>query len=340
MGSSEAEQSLVDRGHAAPLAADLEERSVLEEKLCCTRLELQKTLAVSADADETMWRLAAAARRVAQERDEARNHRNALLAQLQLQAARRNVNAGQKMMMAVSGGPGPSAHSRARPIATPNALFGPAAGYGRAPFDGLTTVIRAQQQQQQQQQYYARAGGGYYCFASSSSSSSYHGGFSGLGYRQGCSLRIGTPAAAAAAGSFHVDLGSSSQQLESFDPDMFLVDAAAESPRDVVVAPDVGSGAEDQELVGESSGGELGLVAAQMLRMRKGKAAAQAVRERDVESAAGPLARPDVADAGENEVGGESLAEECCGGAGAGAGAGGSLADVVSSAGKNRRHTS
>ncbi|KAM3314113.1 hypothetical protein ACQJBY_033148 [Aegilops geniculata] len=150
MGNSGVEQSLAGKGKSAPLAGqDEEERSALEEKLYCTRLELHKTRAVSADADETICRLAAAARRMAQERDEAWNQRNALLAELH---ARRNA----QMMMALAAGP-------PRSFAGYNgraAFFAPAAA--AAPFGRMPTPM---------QQMYARAAGASYCFASSSSSS-------------------------------------------------------------------------------------------------------------------------------------------------------------------------
>uniref|UniRef100_A0A8I6Y7Y7 Uncharacterized protein n=1 Tax=Hordeum vulgare subsp. vulgare TaxID=112509 RepID=A0A8I6Y7Y7_HORVV len=151
MGNSGAEQSLVGKGKSAPLAAqDEEERSALEEKLYCTRLELHKTRAVSADADETICRLAAAARRMAQERDEAWNQRNALLAELH---ARRNA----QMMMALAAGPPRSFAGYSGRAA----FFAPAAA--APPFGRMPTPM---------QQMYARAAGASYCFASSTSSSS------------------------------------------------------------------------------------------------------------------------------------------------------------------------
>ncbi|KAF7042131.1 hypothetical protein CFC21_051813 [Triticum aestivum] len=148
MGNSGVEQSLAGKGKSAPLAGqDEEERSALEEKLYCTRLELHKTRAVSADADETICRLAAAARRMAQERDEAWNQRNALLAELH---ARRNA---QMMMALAAGPPRPFAGYNGRP-----AFFAPAAA-AAAPFGRMPTPM---------QQMYARAAGASYCFASSS----------------------------------------------------------------------------------------------------------------------------------------------------------------------------
>ncbi|XBH56802.1 hypothetical protein VPH35_078540 [Triticum aestivum] len=156
MGNSGVEQSLAGKGKSAPLAAqDEEERSALEEKLYCTRLELHKTRAVSADADETICRLAAAARRMAQERDEAWNQRNALLADLH---ARRNA----QMMMALAAGP-------PRSFAGYNgraAFFAPAAA--AAPFGRMPTPM---------QQMYARAAGASYCFASSSAAPAGNGLF-------------------------------------------------------------------------------------------------------------------------------------------------------------------
>jgi hypothetical protein len=105
---------------------------------------------VSADADETICRLAAVARRVKQERDEAYVKRNALMAELQ---ARRNA---QAMMAALASGP-------------PGAAFSPSSCYANrafvfpAPFGRPTTT---------QEQYYARATGASYCNASSSSRTS------------------------------------------------------------------------------------------------------------------------------------------------------------------------
>jgi hypothetical protein len=74
----------------------LQDHDVLQARLYCTRLELQKTLALSAYADETICRLAVVACRVKQERDEAYMKRNALLSELQ---ARTNAH----VMMAVEG---------------------------------------------------------------------------------------------------------------------------------------------------------------------------------------------------------------------------------------------
>ncbi|TVU47517.1 hypothetical protein EJB05_07121 [Eragrostis curvula] len=56
------------------------ERAVLEEQLYWARLERQKFVAMSAEADETIWNLAALARRTMQERDEARNQARMILA--------------------------------------------------------------------------------------------------------------------------------------------------------------------------------------------------------------------------------------------------------------------
>jgi hypothetical protein len=74
----------------------LQYHDVLQARLYCTRLELQKTLALSAYADETICRLAVVACRVKQERDEAYMKRNALLAELQ-------ERANAQVMMAVEG---------------------------------------------------------------------------------------------------------------------------------------------------------------------------------------------------------------------------------------------
>ncbi|KAM0887607.1 hypothetical protein ACQ4PT_028905 [Festuca glaucescens] len=124
----------------------MQDPSVLQERLYCTRLELQKTLALSADADETICRLAAVARRVKQERDEAYVKRNSLMAELQ---ARRNA---QVMMAALASGP-------------PAAAFAPSGCYGSralVPFGRVTA----------QEQYHARAAGVSYYYASSSSRTS------------------------------------------------------------------------------------------------------------------------------------------------------------------------
>jgi len=60
----------------------------LEEELGWARLEWQKTLDLSAEADDAIWHLASLARRRMQERDEARNQARMLLADLQARNAR------------------------------------------------------------------------------------------------------------------------------------------------------------------------------------------------------------------------------------------------------------
>lgn len=258
MGKSRAE-----KGKAAPPSDDEEEdRHVLQEKLYCTRLELQKMLALSADADETICRLAAVARRVKQERDEAYVKRNALMAELQ---ARRNA---QVMMTALAPGP-------------PAAAFAASSCYGNrtlvvpVPFGRVTT----------QEQYYARAAGVSYCYASSSSGQ------------------------------------------DSFNPDMFLVDAAEGNSVARAKTTATGSGAPGMAGKKKSSGSELGLVAEQIFRLSRKKA--------EVAEAEAPVQDDDDAgtsaadsESTEDEVGGSvDEKEECCGGGGC---------SLVSSAGKKR----
>ncbi|XP_040378755.1 uncharacterized protein LOC107303900 [Oryza brachyantha] len=90
------EQSLVDdKTFASP--TDLEERKCLEEKIYWTRLELQRTRSLSADADETICKLTAAARRAMQERDELRNQGEILLAELQARRKAHTMLAGRDL---------------------------------------------------------------------------------------------------------------------------------------------------------------------------------------------------------------------------------------------------
>ena len=70
----------------------LQGRGVLEEELSWARLERQKVLALSAEADEAIWHLAALARRTMQERDEARNQARMLLAGFQARNAQTMIS--------------------------------------------------------------------------------------------------------------------------------------------------------------------------------------------------------------------------------------------------------
>ncbi|CAM0872565.1 unnamed protein product [Alopecurus aequalis] len=258
MGNSGVDRRLVkEEGKAA---GQEEDRSVIKEKLNCTRLELQKTLALSADADDTLCGLGSALRRVAQEREEAFRQRNALLAELQ---ARRNA---QAMMAALASGGSPAAaafscHSNQSFV---------------VPFGRMTA----------QEQYYARAAGVSYCFASS--------------------------------------LSRTSGQ-DSFDPDMFLVDAAEGDSAAPATATVSGvPGVEGKK----SSGSELGLVAEQILGLprMKGEAVEAPVHDDDD----GTSVEEASADSESTEVDDENF----CGGGG------GSLADVVSAAGKKQSDAS
>jgi hypothetical protein len=66
----------------------LQERAVLEEELYWARLERQKFLSLSAEADETIWNPAALARKTMQERDEATNQTRMILEDVQVRNAR------------------------------------------------------------------------------------------------------------------------------------------------------------------------------------------------------------------------------------------------------------
>uniref|UniRef100_A0ACD5W063 Uncharacterized protein n=2 Tax=Avena sativa TaxID=4498 RepID=A0ACD5W063_AVESA len=137
-----------DEAPPAPAPPDVDQEKdpkVLQEKLYRTRLELQKMLALSADADEIICRLTAEAHKVKQERDEEYMRHNALQAELQ---ARRNA---QVMMTAPTYGSPAAVFAGSSCYANP-ALMVP------APFRQMTT---------QEQQYYAWTAGVSYCFASS-----------------------------------------------------------------------------------------------------------------------------------------------------------------------------
>jgi hypothetical protein len=172
----------------------------LEEELGWARLERQKILALSAEADDAIWHLASLARRRMQERDEARNQARMQLADLQARNAR---------MMAL---PGTSCSRVARPDAFA------ATGYEHNQALAPTAFRSLRSSSTMMQGQRARAGTGY-CAASSS----------GFGHRSiGSSLD-----AYAVLPSLH---GFASSSQNHFDPDMFLVDVA-ESPQDVVPVP-------------------------------------------------------------------------------------------------------
>ncbi|KAJ1297714.1 hypothetical protein BS78_01G397900 [Paspalum vaginatum] len=179
---------------------DAEVRRALEEELGWARLERQKILALSAEADDAIWNLAALARRRMQERDEARNQARMLLADLQA----RNT---QMMML-----PGTSSYSRAaRPGAFVSAGYRQAAPTALRP-RGNTTTMQGQR---------ARTGGGY-CVASSSV-------FCGQ-----MDLASSSLDAYVVQPSLH---GITSWSQDHFDPDMFLVDVPESPPQDVVPVP-------------------------------------------------------------------------------------------------------
>ncbi|RLN39073.1 hypothetical protein C2845_PM01G11010 [Panicum miliaceum] len=171
-------------------------RGVLEEELSWARLERQKVLALSAEADQAIWHLTALARRTMQERDEARM----LLADFQARNA-------QTMMML----PGTSC-SRSR-VAGPGAFA--ATGYSQS--QALAPAAFGPPGNAATQGHCARAGAGC-CVASSS----------GFGHTS-----VASPLDAYAAHPALHGFASSSQ--DHFDPDMFLVDVA-ESPQDAVPA--------------------------------------------------------------------------------------------------------
>ncbi|KAG2541674.1 hypothetical protein PVAP13_9NG694400 [Panicum virgatum] len=193
------EQSLVSQDNGLSIS-DTEGRGVLEEELSWARLERQKVLALSAEADEAIWHLAALARRTMQERDEARNQARMLLAGFQARNA-------QTMMLPVT------SCSRSR-VAGPGAFA--ATGYGQS--QALAPAAFGPPGNAAMQGHYARAGAGC-CVASSST---------GFGHTS-----LASPLDAYAAHPALHGFASSSQ--DHFDPDMFLVDAA-ELPQDAVPA--------------------------------------------------------------------------------------------------------
>jgi hypothetical protein len=73
----------------------MQERAILEEHLYWARIERQKLLTLSAEADETIWNLTAHARRTMQERDEARNQARIILANVQARNAQRMMLPGR-----------------------------------------------------------------------------------------------------------------------------------------------------------------------------------------------------------------------------------------------------
>ncbi|CAL4930429.1 unnamed protein product [Urochloa decumbens] len=113
MQNSGEEQRFVGQ-HNVSSTSVTEGRSVLEEELSWARLERQKVLALSAEADEAIWNLAALARRAMQERDEAMNQARILLADLHARNA-------QMMTML----PGTSRSRIARPDAFAATAFRP-----------------------------------------------------------------------------------------------------------------------------------------------------------------------------------------------------------------------
>uniref|UniRef100_A0ACD5VDG7 Uncharacterized protein n=1 Tax=Avena sativa TaxID=4498 RepID=A0ACD5VDG7_AVESA len=141
-----------DEAPQAPAPPDVDQEkdpNVLKEKLYRTRLELQKMLALSADADEIICRLTAEAHKVKQERDEEYMRHNALQAELQ---ARRNA---QVMMTAPTYG-------------SPVAVFAGSGCYGNPALMVPALMVPAPSRQMTtQEQYYTRAAGVSYCFASS-----------------------------------------------------------------------------------------------------------------------------------------------------------------------------
>lgn len=169
----------------------------MEEELGWARLERQRILALSAEADDAIWHLATVARRRMQERDEARNQARMLLADLQLQART------ARMMAAL---PGTSSCSRVQ--SQSGYKHNQALAPEFRPLGG--TMMQGQR---------ARAGTGY-CVASSS----------GFGSHRSIASSLD---AYALQPSLH-GLASSSQ--DHFDPDMFLVDVT-EPPQDVVPVP-------------------------------------------------------------------------------------------------------
>nr|CAB3496316.1 unnamed protein product [Digitaria exilis] len=97
MQSSGKGQGFVGQDHVLS-TSDTEGRRVLEEELSWARLERQRVLTLSAEADEAIWSLAELARRTMQERDEARNQARMLLSELHARNA-------QMMMLPVTPSP-------------------------------------------------------------------------------------------------------------------------------------------------------------------------------------------------------------------------------------------
>ncbi|TKV96806.1 hypothetical protein SEVIR_9G453300v4 [Setaria viridis] len=192
MQNSREEQSLVDHVSST---SDTEECRLLEEELGWARLERQKVLALSAEADEAIWNLGALARRTMQERDEARNQARMLLADLQARNA-------QMTML-----PGASCSRVARPDAFAAAgrsqVLAPAAAFRPL---GNTAMLGQ----------HARTGTGWGVASSS--------GFGHVNLSSSLDAYTVQP-------SLH---GFASSSQDHFDPDMFLVDIA-ESPQDVVL---------------------------------------------------------------------------------------------------------
>ncbi|KAL6907644.1 hypothetical protein ACP4OV_002683 [Aristida adscensionis] len=228
MQGSGTERSLVPTDNMSPASpTDLEERAALEEKLYWARMQRQKFLALSAEADKTIWNLAALARNMMQERDEARSQAMALLADLEARNAR--------MTMMTPGRP----YSRAaRPGAFAAAAAGnsqvvlapPAFGLSGEPSATTTTTTTTMQGQRP---------GYYYCAASPSN----------LGHMSVASSQTQVVDAYSVQASASVH-GVASSSQDYFDPDMFLVDVG-DSPEGLApaaagAAPASNSGACDR----------------------------------------------------------------------------------------------
>ncbi|CAL4913851.1 unnamed protein product [Urochloa decumbens] len=197
MQNSGEEQSFVGQ-HNVSSTSVTEGRSVLEEELSWARLERQKVLALSAEADEAIWNLAALARRAVQERDEAMNQARILFADLQARNA-------QTMTML----PGTS---RSRVSSRPVAF--PAAGYSHSQALAPAAAFRPLGNAAMRGQY-ARTGAGYSVASASS--------FRHVNVASSLDAFTVQP-------SLH---GFASSSQDHFDPDMFLVDVA-ESQQDAV----------------------------------------------------------------------------------------------------------
>ncbi|BAS83559.1 Os03g0279832, partial [Oryza sativa Japonica Group] len=180
----------------------LQERKCLEEKLYWIRLELQRTIALSADADETICKLSSAARRTMQERDEARSQGKILLAELQ---ARRNAHAMLARRALVSQSASPDAAAFAVHSSCSRALR-----MGPKPFAGTPQGQRDAPHTEAGCTYRFAGSGGHKNTAASAAAA--------------CSTSAVVPS------SGH-EFACSSQEEDSFDPDMFLVDPS-ESPQD------------------------------------------------------------------------------------------------------------